>query len=537
MIAADGRQIGERKTVMNFFKKSSLFLVAALFAAPALNACSSSDNDQASDADAGTLGLKLQVNGRQVDVVHYEIKRAGVLIAAGDLNVASAHSLSFRIGGLAAGSDYTIDLSANTVDGVQTCSGSAPFTVVAGSTTAVNVLLNCRDISPTTGSIDVNGSINQCPSVSAMIAFPLEAYVGESISLSAASYDPDAGDVSTFAWSEGGVVFANTAAASYACTAVGAHDLVVIVNDGDCSAQGDVLSILCSSAPGCGNGELTPDEECDDGNNMPGDGCDSVCRIEACGNGRVDAGEFCDDGNTVPGDGCSAICQAEGCGNGVVDPGEECDTSGASATCTAACTSIVCGDGEVDAPEVCDGSPVLCAADCLSIGDGCGDGNADAGEECDDGNSNNEDACRNDCTNPPAVDRRFLGRPAACETCVTDYCVAGIWDTDVLTDCPATDTECSDILVCEWNNADPCVNAVTSTVSCFCGDVDPGVCQTLSLTDASVNGDCKELIQASLAPSTMAEAFERFSNPSYAAGRAHQVANCAAAFCPAECGL
>jgi fibro-slime domain-containing protein len=62
-------------------------------------------------------------------------------------------------------------------------------------------------------------------------------------------------------------------------------------------------------------------ESCDDGNQMPFDGCSADCQIEPhcaagtceshCGDGVVVAGEACDDGNTADGDGCSAQCAIE----------------------------------------------------------------------------------------------------------------------------------------------------------------------------------------------------------------------------------
>jgi cysteine-rich repeat protein len=64
---------------------------------------------------------------------------------------------------------------------------------------------------------------------------------------------------------------------------------------------------------GCGNGTLDSAEECDDGNNENGDGCDEACNLEVCGDGVTQAGEACDDGNTTGGDGCSASCDLEGC--------------------------------------------------------------------------------------------------------------------------------------------------------------------------------------------------------------------------------
>lgn len=66
--------------------------------------------------------------------------------------------------------------------------------------------------------------------------------------------------------------------------------------------------------PGCGNDVLEDGEECDDGNNVPGDGCDPTCKEEIppeCGNGVLEYGEECDDGNNVPGDGCDPLCKEE----------------------------------------------------------------------------------------------------------------------------------------------------------------------------------------------------------------------------------
>ncbi len=85
----------------------------------------------------------------------------------------------------------------------------------------------------------------------------------------------------------------------------------------------------------CGNGtlETSKGEECDDGNKVGGDGCSPSCKIEAafecfdngkknvctavCGDGITmwmlngDAAEQCDDGNNISGDGCSADCKIE----------------------------------------------------------------------------------------------------------------------------------------------------------------------------------------------------------------------------------
>lgn len=77
--------------------------------------------------------------------------------------------------------------------------------------------------------------------------------------------------------------------------------------------------------PVCGDAIIGSGEQCDDGNLIDGDGCDSNCTWTRCGNGIVAGGEECDDGNTVSGDGCDANCLIEECGDGRVEGDEECD--------------------------------------------------------------------------------------------------------------------------------------------------------------------------------------------------------------------
>jgi cysteine-rich repeat protein len=130
----------------------------------------------------------------------------------------------------------------------------------------------------------------------------------------------------------------------------------------------------------CGNGNVEGDEQCDDGNQEPGDGCEPECVFTPeCGNGEVEQGELCDDGNQVDDDECSNACQinevAE-CGDGVTQRGEDCDDG-----------NLEDGDG--------------CQADCTITPPDCGNGVVEPGEDCDDGNNTNGgpgDFCKNDCT-------------------------------------------------------------------------------------------------------------------------------------------
>lgn len=92
------------------------------------------------------------------------------------------------------------------------------------------------------------------------------------------------------------------------------------------------------------------------------------------------------------------------CGDGIVDLGEDCDDGNTNNndSCRNDCTAPVCGDGVLDSGEDCDDGNTTdgdgCSATCMLPM--CGDGMVDPGEECDDGNDDNNDACRNDCSTP-----------------------------------------------------------------------------------------------------------------------------------------
>jgi cysteine-rich repeat protein len=80
-------------------------------------------------------------------------------------------------------------------------------------------------------------------------------------------------------------------------------------------SDSDDACVICE--PGCGDGIVTPPETCEPpGSNA---GQPNECRDDCtfCGDGNLDSGEQCDDGNNVDGDGCSANCTDEGiCGTG-----------------------------------------------------------------------------------------------------------------------------------------------------------------------------------------------------------------------------
>jgi len=166
--------------------------------------------------------------------------------------------------------------------------------------------------------------------------------------------------------------------------------------------------------PFCGDG-VTDDlfhEQCDDGNNINGDGCNSNCKLE-CGNGVVEGNEQCDDGiynSDTKANECRRNCQLYRCGDGVIDLGEQCDNgrlnnNTAQNACRLGCTLPVCGDGVTDSlyGEECDGG-AGCSRNCTLL---CGNGVLDAGEQCDSGSCNSNtvpNACRLNCRLPSCGD-------------------------------------------------------------------------------------------------------------------------------------
>ncbi|MEM9459998.1 MAG: DUF4215 domain-containing protein [Myxococcota bacterium] len=184
----------------------------------------------------------------------------------------------------------------------------------------------------------------------------------------------------------------------------------------------------------CGNGILTTNEECDDGNNLDDDGCSADCQSVApgyscnppgepcrpvviCGDGLVSLPELCDDGNEEDGDGCSARCK--------VEIGYKCEGEP-----TSVCTPTLCGDGVMEGAESCDDGNAIpldgCDARCQqepqcppvgSCSSECGDGLV-LGEACDDGNNLDGDGCSAACEVEPG----FSCERSPCEM-IGDACI------------------------------------------------------------------------------------------------------------------
>jgi cysteine-rich repeat protein len=231
----------------------------------------------------------------------------------------------------------------------------------------------------------------------------------------------------------------------------------------------------------CGNAVVDTGEECDDGNDTTGDGCEANCLwschsdtdcsdrrtcngAETCsptehrclaGTPPLDGTECDRDGDPGTREVCLAgSCALSICGDGYADAvrGEECDDGNAVAadgceptTCTYSCrASSDCDDGEeCNGTETCDlgshacapGTPLADGTECFMIGGeagvcrfggctrrACGNGLLDPGEECDDGNLVDGDGCDAACSfscHASAECHEVPDDPCTTDTCET----------------------------------------------------------------------------------------------------------------------
>jgi len=80
----------------------------------------------------------------QIDTISYQLTNTGFSLA-GNLNVAQSGTVSGVIGGIPAGTGYTLALAANDVGKKFTsCAGSSTVAVTGGTTTPVSVNIECR---------------------------------------------------------------------------------------------------------------------------------------------------------------------------------------------------------------------------------------------------------------------------------------------------------------------------------------------------------------------------------------------------------
>jgi hypothetical protein len=114
----------------------------------------------------------------------------------------------------------------------------------------------------------------------------------------------------------------------------------------------------------------------------------------------------------------------------------------------------------------------------------------------------------------------------ACESCTRDNCVPAIDGCDDLPS-DAKVAACQRLYCCIRGNA-CALDSVRGVLSCWCGSADYGICWTNS---AAANGACLVEIREAADTIDAATIKQRFVDPSYALGRAVNLATCRASYC------
>jgi cysteine-rich repeat protein len=335
-------------------KLSSLSCVAAL---GLLASCSLGNGEEHTKSLTGNNTGELRVSllaTSAIDIaeVNYSIQVPEHSALQGKLPVGEDGTVSGTVADVPASEGVLVALTAAGANG-EVCSGEGTVTVLAGQTTGVSIVLQCRlgDTPVTTGTIEITGTFNVCPQVLDATATPAST---ESTSAVASNSTDLNMDTLTLAWTATSGSFADAAAASttYTCASSGEQTLTLTADDGKGCTHSKTVKVTCTAVtpptPVCGNNTKEGTEECDDGNTTAGDGCSATCTTEVtppapvCGNGTTEGTEGCDDGNTAAGDGCSATCTVEEEPAGICEaPPNAC----AECSCTSCATQIAACEG------------------------------------------------------------------------------------------------------------------------------------------------------------------------------------------------
>ena len=239
-----------------------------------------------------------------------------------------------------------------------------------------------------------------------------------------------------------------------------------------------------SCSPICGDSKQVDSEGCDDGNDVSDDGCSATCGVEdgyacvgtgpgscspICGDSKIIAPEKCDDGDEASDNGCSATCE--------IEDGYQCSSAGPGS-----CTPI-CGDGKRVGSEGCDdagtaandGCSATCAVEdgyaCVGIGPGscapiCGDSKIITPEKCDDGGASPNDGCSDTCRIEDGYACSGTGPGSCTEICGDSKRVGGEGCDDGDT---ASANGCS--ATCAVEDGYACVGIGPGSCTPICGDL------------------------------------------------------------------
>src|SRR5271167_4767042 len=134
-----------------------------------------------SQANVGEVGFKLTLpGGETINTVTYTITGPNAFTETNSVPVQNSTTISFLVGGIPVGNNYSVTISGTSVDGSVTCSGSATFSVVAHTTTTVTDTLQCTQTVGEAGAILVNAPTYGCASIfqGSISASPTQTAIG-----------------------------------------------------------------------------------------------------------------------------------------------------------------------------------------------------------------------------------------------------------------------------------------------------------------------------------------------------------------------
>jgi arylsulfatase A-like enzyme len=246
---------GRSELVTKLGKVPLVCLLALGVSAPFV-ACSSEPLGSAGEEQTGSLGLNLQAApGVTLNAVTYTITGNG-FEKTGTIDSSGASTINGRIGGIPAGTGYTITLVATSTDSATTFRGSAQFEVIAGQTTAVTIHLK-GTTSSGNGSVTVNGTLNVGPVIDELTVTPLTVNVGSKIVLKGVSKDADEGPSAlTYYWSTTGGVIDNPIgpSATLTSTTPGTFTVKLTVSDGEITSSASSTVTFVKSGTDGGGG-------------------------------------------------------------------------------------------------------------------------------------------------------------------------------------------------------------------------------------------------------------------------------------------
>jgi len=232
-----------------------LVWVLALGAGGTLEGCSSEPIGSRAES-VGSLGVHLDVApGVTLSSVTYTVTGNG-FTKTGTIDTSGAPTISGTIGGIPAGTGYTITLTATSVAG-DSFTGSARFNVTAGSTASVTVHLK-GGVKTGNGSVTVNGTLNVSPVIDELTVTPLTVFVGSSVTLATVARDPDeAPSPLSYYWSTTGGVIDDPVDpnATLTSTTPGTFTVKLTVSDGESTDTASTTVTFVEREEGGGGGE------------------------------------------------------------------------------------------------------------------------------------------------------------------------------------------------------------------------------------------------------------------------------------------